>query len=112
MSYIIIKNRPRDVCHMSKDELHHRRKFIESGLKETIFSKDKMEQRDCKDEDHENKRVHEYDSWKQQKLKDGTTHEQAMREWSTINKTFKKLGEEGNLHNADQLRNKKSVKYN
>lgn len=112
MPYIIVRNRPVEINRMSKDELHHRRKFIESGLKETIFSKDKMEQRDCRDTDHENKRVADYDKWKQSKMTDGTTHEQAMKEWSTINKTFKKLGEEGNLHNADQLRNKKSVKYN
>ena len=52
--YIIVKGKS-----SNKDNLHHRRKYLESGLKETIFSKDKMEQRDCHDEDHENKRVAE-----------------------------------------------------
>ena len=111
MSYIIVKSRTKDISHMSKDELHHRRKFLEGGLKETIFSKDKMEQRDCHDEDHENKRVKEYNSWKQSKMTDGTTHEKAMSELSKINKTFKKLGEESRLHTMDDLRNRKAVKH-
>ena len=111
MPYIIVRNRPKDVSHMSKDELHHRRKFIESGLKETIFSKDKMEQRDCKDEDHENKRVADYDKWKQSKMTDGTTNEQAMKEFSVINKQFKKIGEEGRVHTMDDLRQRKAVKH-
>ena len=111
MPYIIVRNRPVEVGHMSKDELHHRRKFLEGGLKETIFSKDKMEQRDCKDEDHENKRTKDYDLWKKQKLSDGTINENAMAEWSKINKQFKKMGEENRLHTADQLRDRKAVKH-
>ena len=111
MPYFIIKSKTKDVSHMSKDELHHRRKFLESGLKETIFSKEKMEQRDCKDKDQENRRTADYDKWKQSKMTDGTTHEQAMSEWSKINKQFKKIGEEGRLHTVDQLRERKAVKH-
>jgi hypothetical protein len=53
----------------------------------------------------------EYDLWKKQKLKDGITNEQAMKEFSVINKQFKKLGEEGRTHTIDDLRVKKSVKH-
>jgi len=105
--YIIVKGKS-----SSKDNLHHRRKYLESGLKETIFSKDKMDQRDCHDEDHENKRVADYDKWKQSKMTDGTTHEKAMAEWHGINKKFKDMGEEGKMRNTDELRSKKTIKYN
>ena len=104
--YIIVKGKS-----SNKDILHHRRRYIESSLKETIFSKEKMDQRDCHDTDQENKRVADYDKWKSTKGQDGTTNEQKMTEWSNINREFKKMGLEGKPHSIDDIRKPKTVKY-
>lgn len=93
-----------------KDFLHKRRKELESDLKQTIFSRDKMNMRDCKTEADEEKRTAEYDAWRTYKDKTGKTNEDKMREWSEVNREFKKYGEEGRRHDVDQIRDNK-VKY-
>jgi hypothetical protein len=115
---IIIKGSPfvkggscsQDDWHRRKDELHRERKEHISVLSETIFSKDKMNQRDCVDETQEKKRVQDYDKWKASK-KNGLTNEERMQRFGEINREFKKHGEEGNPHNIDQIREKK-IKFN
>lgn len=94
-----------------KDRLHNERRKIEADLKGTIFSKDKMDQRDCRDKDHEEKRVQDYVKWKNTRGTDGRTNAQKMERWGDINREFKQHGEEGRIHNPDQLRVKQSVKY-
>ncbi|MFH1640560.1 MAG: hypothetical protein ABIA66_01215 [Candidatus Omnitrophota bacterium] len=88
----------------TKDELHRRRKELTEELKGRLFTKDQMNWRDCRDRDAECKRVSDY--MKLQKI-----NEPKMKEWSDINREFKKRGEEGRLHSIDDLRRRKSVKY-
>jgi len=100
-----------DTWSRRKDELYRRRKEIESDLKQTIFSKDKMDMRDCHGEHDEAKRTAEYDAWKAQKDSKGISNEKKMSDWSEINREFKRNEEEGRVHSIDNLRNTKSVKY-
>ena len=94
-----------------KDQLHQERKNLEQDLRQTIFSRDKMNAHDCQTETEENRRVKEYDRWKQTKDSSGRTNEEKMRKWNEINREFKKHGEEGRLHSTDDLRQNKEVKY-
>lgn len=89
---------------LSKDELHHRRKRLEGELKNTLFSKDQMNWRDCQDKDARERRVKDY-------MKAQRDNEPKMREWSNINREFKKRGIEGKPQCADFIRDRKSVKY-
>jgi len=105
---IIIKggrtHKPHEMGEKSKDELHKRRKQLAQDIRSTTFSKDQLNWRDCPDKDSQNKRVKDYDKWKEK-------NESKMREWSNINREFKKRGEEGRLHSVDDLRRRKSEKY-
>lgn len=97
----------------NKDAAHQERKKIEQDLRNSgMFSKDKMDQRDCKDKDHEEKRVADYDRWKQAKDKQGMTNTQKQDRWHELNQQFKQHGIEGNKeHNTDQLRERKKIVY-
>lgn len=95
---------------MSNDQLHNQRKQIECNLKEGIFTKDQMNQHDCRDDDQRVKRVADYDRWKQSS-NNGVTKETQMAQFGEINREFKRRGEEGRVHSMDDLRNRKSVKY-
>lgn len=92
------------------DELHSKRKKLVEEMKDGLYTKDQMNWRDCPTEADEQKRVRDYDRWKDTKVK-GTTNEQKMREWSDINKEMKRRKEEGRIHSIDDLRKRKSVKY-
>jgi hypothetical protein len=119
MAFIIVKGSPfvrgssvdKDDWSRRKDKLHKRRKVLETELRETIFSKDKMMMRDCKNEREEERRVVDYGEWKNFKDNTGKSNEDKLREWSEINREFKQHNEEGNKHDADQLRDKKPVNY-
>ena len=96
----------------NKDAAHAERKRLESDLRGSIFSKDKMDQRDCKSEHDEHKRVNDYVEWKETRGRDGMTNEQKMNRYHEINREFKKQGIEGaQIHTSDQLRNKKRIIY-
>lgn len=95
----------------SKDKIHHRRKLVEQELRKSIFSKNKMNQSDCRDTDEEIRRVTEYDNWKKTKTTLGKTNEQLMSEWGNLNRAMKHKGEEGKPMCADFIRARKSVKY-
>ncbi len=116
MVYIITKSKTSskssisDFHTVTKDELHNRRKVLESDLKDGIMSKDKMNMLDCKDSTQETQRVTDYDNWKDKKVK-GVTNNEKMKEWSNINREFKKRGEEGNVHTVDQIRDTKKIQY-
>lgn len=110
MVYIITRSGGSPLKEKPKDELHRRRKELAETVKEGIFNKDQMMMRDCKDADEEARRVADYDRWKAEKRK-GLTNEQCMREWSDINREFKRRKEEGQVHTVDDLRESKSVKY-
>lgn len=96
----------------NKDELHAERKRIENDLREGgIFSKDKMHQMDCKTKDDESRRVKDYVKWQESRGRDGRTNKQKMDRWAEINREFKKHGEEGRVHTIDDVRERKSVRY-
>ena len=101
---IIVRGSKKPLQGMSKDEMHQRRKKLDAELRPTLFSKDQMNQRDCKTKDAEEKRVRDY-------MKQQVVNEPKMKEWSEINREFKRRGEEGRLHTPDDLRNRKSTKY-
>lgn len=102
--HIVIKGSANNLSDKSNDELHQRRKDLEDKMRVGILSKDKMEMRDCKDEDEENRRVAEYDRWKDK-------NQGNMQEWHQINREFKSRGEEGRVHSLDDLRSSKTVRY-
>ena len=106
-----VKGGASDTWQYKKDYLHRRRKEIESDLRQTILSKDKMDMRDCRTESEEEKRVAEYDAWKAKKDGTGKSNEDKMHELAGINREFKKQGEEGRLHTMDDLRIKKAIKH-
>ena len=114
---IIIKGKPtykpdtRKLSDFNKDAIHNRRKEVEYELRKTIFSKDKMDQRDVQDKDGEERRVREYDQWKKTPTKLGKTNEQLMSEWGELNREFKRRGEEGKPMCLDFVRQRKSTKY-
>lgn len=95
----------------NKDSAHAERKRLEFELRGSIFSKDKMDQRDCKSERDEVKRVNDYVRWQKTKGRDGMTNEQKQNRWHEINRGFKQSGDEGRLHTSDDLRSRKNVKY-
>lgn len=118
MTYIIVKGSPfvkggtgSDNWNRRKDELHRRRKELESELRPTMFNKDQMMMRDCKSSAEEEKRVQDYDRWKATKDKTGKTNEDKLREFCDINREFKKHGEEGRKHDADDLRVSRQIRY-
>lgn len=92
--------------HLSKDQLHKQRKELAVELKDQLFSKDQMNWRDCPDETSQKKRTMDYVKWK-----DKYGGEKKMRLWSDTNLEFKRRKEEGRLHCIDDLRKRKSVKY-
>lgn len=111
---IIIKgktNPKNPLEHLSKDQLHRRRKELESTMREGVFNKDQMNWRDCKSKDDEEKRVKDYDKWKVTKTSTGLNNAQNMRAWSDINLEFKRRKEEGKPQCIDFVRQRKSTKY-
>jgi len=79
-----------------KDVLHKRRKFLAKSIKEGIMSKAEMNNGN-EGEPAFDAKVQRYDKWKKK-------NEPKMREFSEINKEFKKQGEEGRKHSIDNLR--------
>ena len=116
MVYIITKSRTSrrspisDFHTVSKDELHDRRKVLESELDDGILSKDQMDMKDCTDSNQENQRVAQYVNWKDKKTK-GVSNDERMTEWSNLNREMKARGEEGRPHCVDDIRSKKKVNY-
>src|SRR3989304_4500368 len=99
MPYIIVKGKSsKDDWNKQKDYLHQRRKTLETDLRSSIFTKDKMNMVDCSTEQDEFRRTVEYDQWKAAKDKTGKSNEDKLREFQEINKEFKKHGEEGRKH--------------
>lgn len=94
---------------LSIDDLHSRRRKHEEILGQGIFTKDQMNMTDCKNLDDEMNRLFAYEKWKAH-IVDGMTNEDRMREWSDINREFKRRKEEGRQHTIDDIRNRK-VKY-
>jgi len=95
-----------------KDRLHTERKRLESDLREGgMFSREKMDQRDCQDSDHEHKRVNDYVKWQGTRGKDGMTNKQKQDKWHDINRKFKEHNLESKLHTTDDLRKRRSVRY-
>jgi len=94
-----------------KDILHRERKELENNLKETIFTKDQMNQVDCHNEQEENKRTQDYIKWKETKDNFNLTNEQKMARFHEINKEFKQHNEEGKSFDTDMLRQSKNIKY-
>ena len=71
-----------------------------------------MEQRDCKDQDHEEKRVADFDRWRTTRGRDGMTNEQKQNRWCEINRKFKEHKVEGlKIHTTDELRKQKRISY-
>ena len=63
MVYIVTKSKTSgisDFHSMTVDQLHNKRKKLEEGMRDGIFTKDQMDMKDCKDEDQENKRVESF----------------------------------------------------
>jgi len=114
---IIIKGKPtyrqdnRQLHDLSKDAVHKRRKLVESELRKTVFSRDKMWQTDCHDKDQEAKRVNDYRKWQKTKTGLGKTNEQLMSEWGDLNRDFKRRGDEGKPQCIDFVRQRKTTKY-
>jgi len=79
-----------------KDFLHKRRKRLAEQIKEGIMSKSEMNRGEEGEPDFDNK-VARYDKWKKNK-------EPLMKEFSEINREFKKQGEEGRPHSIDDIR--------
>ena len=102
----------RDDWQHKKDILHKRRKELEQDLRQTIFTKDQMNMRDCKSEQDEEKRTLEFVRWQKTRDKTGKTNEQKQKEWHDVNRIFKEHKEEGNAHTTNDLRDIKQVKYN
>lgn len=117
MPYIIIKGGPthrednRKLSDMNVDRLHKRRLVLEETMREGLLSKDKMWQRDCKSEEDEEKRVQEYDNWKETKTKTGKTNAENMEELHEINREFKRRGKEGKPFDMDTMRATQKIKY-
>lgn len=105
MVYII--TRREKSFHHRKDGLHRRRKELVGQIKDGLLSKSEMNKGN-EGEPEFDKRVSDYDKWKKKK-------EPLMREWSDVNKTFKKHGEEGKPLSIDFIREElstgKKVKY-
>ena len=113
MVYIITSKKTgksSDFHTMTIDQLHDRRKKREEEMKDGILSKDQMNMIDCKDATQEEQRVKDYDKWKDTPG-NGVTNNQRMKEWSDINREFKKRGEEGRVHTMDDVRSGKNIKY-
>jgi len=93
------------------DKLHKRRLFLEENLRQGLLSKDKMWQKDCKSEAEEEKRVREYDKWRDTKTKTGKTNSENAEELHSINREFKRRGKEGKPFDLDVMRSTSKVKY-
>lgn len=94
----------------TRDELHKRRKELAIEMKDGLFDKDQMNWHDCKTPSEENKRVTDYDRWRTTKVK-GKTNDERMKEWSDINREFKRRNLEGKPQCIDFVRQRKSTKY-
>ena len=101
----------RKLSDMDLDRLHKRRLLIEENMRDGLLSKDAMNQRDCKTEHEEDKRVQEYIKWKESKTKTGKTNEENMEELHEINREFKRRGKEGKMFDMDIMRKTEKVKY-
>ena len=130
MVYIITKNKPwhkqekhvkqvqRDVLdtdnqrkwQKEKDALHSRRKRLEGEMRDGMFNKDQMMQRDLKHPADEAKRVSDYERWRDTSVK-GVANSDRMAEWCRINKEFKNHKEEGKPLTMDNVRAKSKVRY-
>ena len=84
-----------------KDYLHNRRKQLTETLKDGIMSRGQMMKGETKFMNHD-EQVAQYDKWR-------NANEGNMREWSDINKEFKKNGEEGRVHSIDDIRDNKVI---
>jgi len=88
-----------------KDYLHKERKECEQRMRQNSFSKDQMDQRDCKSPAEEKQRVHDY----MQRQAAGNDRDQ--RRFADINREFKKNGDEGEVRTNDDARKRRSIKY-
>ncbi len=95
MANIIINRKSRS-WNRQKDSLHRRRKVLAEEIKEGIMSKSEMN-RGTEGEPEFDAKVTRYDKWK-------GVNEPKMKEFSEINREFKKQGEEGRKHSIDNLR--------
>jgi len=80
-------------------------------MKEGLFNRDEMMQHDCPDEESEDRRVEDYNKWKETRTGTGHTNETNMRMWSEINLEFKRRGVEGRPQSIDSLRRPRKVVY-
>jgi len=101
MANIIIRKKGHN-WQQRKDMLHKRRKELSEKMKDGMFSTSQMKKGTDGIISHE-EQVAQYDKWK-------ADNEKRIREWSDINKEFKKQGEEGRVHSVDDIRDNK-VKY-
>ena len=96
---------------LNKDRVHNRRKLVEAELRKTVFSKDKLQQMDCKSKDDEVKRVNDYRKWQKTRTGLGSTNDELMKEWGDLNREFKRRGDEGKAQCMDFVRQRKTTKY-
>ncbi len=104
--------------HLSKDELHKKRKLHAQDLKNGLMSQGQM-MRGHDGDGNEDRQTDKYIKWKDTPYKgsDGRvlTNSQRMEEWGKCNKAFKKRGEEGRVHSFDNVRTecfqKRRVRY-
>ncbi len=87
-----------------KDQLHKERKEIIEKMRPGMFSQEKMNCRDCKDEHDENKRLNDYEKWKSKNGKN-------MERFHEINRTFKQNRDEGLPHSLNDIRPGGKMKY-
>ena len=103
---------------MNKDSVHRLRKLHAEDLKSGLMSEGQM-MRGHSGDGNEDKQTERYINWKDTPYKgsDGRvlTNTQRMEEWGKANKSFKKRGEEGRVHNFDNVRSeqfqKRRVRY-
>jgi len=93
MPAIIIKGKSLD---QRKDELHRRRKQLAEDMRPGMMSRRQMLRGHNGDGD-EDQQTHNYDKWKDH-------NKQNMEDWHSINREFKKNGDEGLAHSLDDIR--------
>jgi len=82
-----------------KDILHEKRKELAEKIKPGMMSTSQMKKGTDGFMSHA-EQVEKYDKWKESNTNN-------MKQWSDINKEFKKHGEEGRVHTLDDLRDNK-----
>lgn len=95
MANIIINRKSRS-WNRKKDGLHKRRRILACEIQDGIMSKSEMNRGNEGEPEFEAK-VARYDGWKE-------VNEPKMKEFSEINREFKKHKEEGRRHSIDDLR--------